>query len=113
MTRPADLFEDVVHSLDQSRAILYESVAAPIAPGGHAAGHRQHVPALFEGRPGGDERPALLRGLDDDDRARKPADDAIPSGKVPRQRPAAWRKLADDAAAPLGWPSASSRCSRG
>ena len=64
---PSELSQDVLHSLDQTRAILYERVASPIPAGSDIPGNRQHVPALLQRQPRGDERPALLAGLDDDD----------------------------------------------
>ena len=80
---PSDLVEDVFHSLDQSRPILYEAVAASVAPGRHIAGHGEHVPSLFQGRPGGNQGPALEVRLDDHHLEVNvyTADERFPSGR--------------------------------
>src|SRR5579862_5865266 len=82
---PADLGEHVPNSLDQWRAILYKSVRSAVLPREHAPGYRQHVPTLLECHLRGDERPAVVRRLDDHDRQNESADDPIAQRKVRRE----------------------------
>src|SRR6185503_4467423 len=58
--RPADLREYVVHSLDQSSAILYECIGSAVTPGKHTARYRQNVTALIRCQSRGDQRTAVL-----------------------------------------------------
>ena len=68
-------------------------------PDSDAARHRQHVPALFLRRPGRDQRPALLGGLDDHHRPRRPLMMRFRSGKCARQRAASRREFLTSAPA--------------
>src|SRR5690348_12562028 len=65
---PTHLVEHVPNSLDQSRAILYKSMRSAVLPREHAPGNGQHVTPLLERHARGDERPAVVGGLDDHDR---------------------------------------------
>ena len=71
---------------------------AAIAAAQDVARHGEHVASLLERRSRGDERTALLACLDDDDRARQSADDAVAKRKEPRLRRRAGHALADDRA---------------
>src|SRR6188472_4727348 len=83
---PSDLVKDVLHSLDQSRAVLYKIVAPTVTPRRDIARYRQHVPALFERGPSGDQGPTLQVRLDHHNGPREAADDPIPQREVWRQR---------------------------
>src|SRR5690606_5725614 len=93
---PAELLEDVLNSLDQSGAVLYEGVAATILARQDVSGDRQHVPALLERRPRCNERPALFRRLHDDHGPAEAADNAVPQREISGFRPSTRRKLRDD-----------------
>ena len=73
-------------------------MCAAVAPGEHVAGHRQHIASLFECTACRNERPALLARLDDDDRAREAADDAIALGEMVLLRWRSRHELAQDGA---------------
>ena len=71
-------------------------MSAPVTATQNVAGDGQHVPALLERTPRGDERTAPLPRLDDHDGPRQPADDPIPLRKELRKRRCSRRELAQD-----------------
>ena len=95
----AKLRQHVLGRFDHRRAVPDEGVAPPVAPREDAAGHGHDGPALFEGEPGGDERPAALGRLDDHGGERQAADDTVPGREMEGERRRARRQLAQDHAA--------------
>ena len=80
------------------RPIPQQRVAA--GAGGHVdvSGHGEHVTALLQSKPGGDQRTALFRGLHHQHAAAQAADDAVAHGKCPLCSRLPRGKLAENAA---------------
>ena len=76
----------------------------------HRPRHGEHLPVLLQGVTRGDERAAVVGGLDHDGAAREPADDAVAAREVEleRRRPAGelthQRALARDGSGQLAMP---------
>ena len=83
--RPPQPVQNIVRRLDDLCAILQQAVGSAVPARQDAAGHRHDVPALFQGASGGNQRPALLRGFDDDDGQRDPADDPVAQREMLRE----------------------------
>lgn len=59
------------------------------------AGHGEHFPPLFIGKPGRDERARTPRRLDDDDAERKPGNQPVPTRKIATARRESERHFRD------------------
>ncbi len=90
-----ELGEDVLHAGDERGALLDQPVRAPVT-GPERPRHGEHLPPLLRRMAGGDERAALLRGLDHDRASREAADQPVAPRKVEGQRRRAARELAHE-----------------
>ena len=93
--RPAEFFYDIVRTLHNLCPIADEGVCTQVSPAQHVARHGHHLPALFEGARGGNQRAGLFIRLDHDNRSRQATDEAIAHREVKRERWRAGRILAD------------------
>ena len=75
-------------------------MAAPIAAGEHGAGDDHDFSSLRQRAAGGDQRAALVVGLDHDHAVGQAADEAIALPEVIGQRRGARRELAENRALP-------------
>lgn len=80
----AKIDENVLVIPNERRAVTDECVRALALAGGDGTGYREHITILLDRESGGNERPALPAGLDDDDSKTQPADDAISPWKMAR-----------------------------
>ena len=93
---PAQALQNIVHSLHELCSVFEERVRPAVARRQDVPGDGHDLAALFQRGPRGNERPALLGRLDDHDRYREAADDAVPQRKVLRPRAGAGWVLAHD-----------------
>ncbi len=93
--------ENILHALDQFRAVLDQLVTALGVGIVDAPRHGEDLPALFERLPRGDQRAALASCLDDKRTEAQAADNPVAHGKRALVRRGAERELADETAARL------------
>src|SRR5262249_56453691 len=95
----ANLCKDTLRPLNNLGPVPQGGGPASISAAQDVPRHRQHVAALIERATRGDERPALLPRLHDENRPGKAADDAIAEREELRLRRRPRHELADDRAA--------------
>ena len=98
MHRAWHLIQHVPPTLDQLRAVFDEVIGSKRCLRGDIARDGEDVPTLLIGQPGSNEGAAVFGRLDDQDTKTEPTEDAVPVGKVLRERRRPEGKLREERA---------------